>query len=101
MNDQWIREIKPVYVPAQFLIWGILGSGFISIFPGFFTFVISNIIGAIASDHLFDGPVVIYGATAYVLSFLACMYLIHLKMKNLLPYMMPKFCTWIIISVCS
>ncbi len=40
-----IREIKPVVVPAQYFVWGPLIAGFISWFPGFFTFVISQMVG--------------------------------------------------------
>jgi uncharacterized membrane protein YdbT with pleckstrin-like domain len=68
-----IREIKPVVVPAQFFVWGPLASGFISLFPGFFVFVISNMI-----SRQFE-PVVGYGIAVYVTSFIVCMVLIGIK----------------------
>lgn len=60
MEGTPIREIKPVVVPAQFFVWGPAACGFISIFPGFFTFVISNMIRMSSGnpfDHIGSGPV--------------------------------------------
>jgi membrane protein YdbS with pleckstrin-like domain len=77
-----IREIKPVVVPAQYFVWGPLMAGFISIFPGFFTFIISNIIGMGAGDpfeRIDRGPVVVYGVVVFILSFVACMALLWVK----------------------
>src|SRR5581483_11245973 len=39
-----IRVIRPVVVPAQFLVFGPIIAGFLALFPGFFTLVISNMI---------------------------------------------------------
>jgi len=81
-----IREIKPVVVPAQFFVWGPLVAGFISIFPGFFTFVISNMISMMIGmfsgnpfERLSHGPVVVYGVVVFLLSFVACMALLWVK----------------------
>jgi uncharacterized membrane protein YdbT with pleckstrin-like domain len=69
-----IMEVRPLVVPAQYFVIGPLFSGFISIFPGFGTFVISNMIAG-----GFD-PVVGYGIFAYILSFCVVMFLVYLKM---------------------
>lgn len=79
MSEKAIREIKPVVIPIQYFVWGTLAAGFISLFPGFFVFIISNIIQGATGRHSFDGPVFIYGATAYILSFVLSMFLIYLK----------------------
>lgn len=81
MSSKAISEIKPVVVPAQFVFWGPLISGFISLFPGFFVFVISNIIIGFAGfgEDGSDGMVFAYGIAAYVISFVVCMVLISLK----------------------
>lgn len=69
-----ILEVRPVVVPAQYFVFGPLFSAFISLFPGFFTFVISNMI-----IQGFD-PVVRFGAFVYALSFSGSMFLFYLKM---------------------
>jgi uncharacterized membrane protein YdbT with pleckstrin-like domain len=77
-----IREIKPIVVPAQYFIWGPLISGFISLFPGFFTFVISNILSMSSGDpfeRVSRCPVVVYGVVVFLLSFVACMALLWVK----------------------
>jgi uncharacterized membrane protein YdbT with pleckstrin-like domain len=68
-----IREIKPVVVPAQYFVWGPLISGFVSLFPGFFAFVISNMI------RMSFTPIFGYGVAAFVISFVICMVLIGIK----------------------
>jgi uncharacterized membrane protein YdbT with pleckstrin-like domain len=68
MESPPIREIKPVVVPAQFFVWGPLIAGFISLFPGFFTFVISQMFG-----EPFQGPDPTYGLIAFGLAFVVCM----------------------------
>jgi uncharacterized membrane protein YdbT with pleckstrin-like domain len=73
-NEQPIQEIKPIAVPAQFYIFGPLVAAFISLFPGFFAFVISNIIA-----QSLDKPIVHYGIVVYIISFAVAMYLIYLK----------------------
>ncbi|MHC4443593.1 MAG: PH domain-containing protein [Planctomycetota bacterium] len=78
-ENQPIREFRPVVVPAQYLVWGPLIAGFLSIFPGMFVFVISNIIRNIIVAHSFS-PVFMYGVAAYIISFSIIMYLIYLKM---------------------
>jgi len=68
-----IREIKPVVVPVQYFVCGPFIAGFISLFAGFFVFVISNMI-----SQQFT-PVVGYGVAAFVISFIICMVLIGIK----------------------
>ena len=63
----------PVVVPMQFFVFGPLAAGFVSIFPGMFAFVISNMI-----SRSMD-PVVQYGLIVYLLSFSVVMYLLYLK----------------------
>jgi uncharacterized membrane protein YdbT with pleckstrin-like domain len=60
-------------VPAQFLVVGPIAAGFLAIFPGFFTFVISNMI-AMSFEPRF-GP----GLAAYGLSFAVILGLIGLR----------------------
>lgn len=79
MEPAPLREIKPVVIPAQFFVWGPLMAGFISIFPGFFTFVLSNMIGMILLDRIGSGPVVVYGVAAYALSFAVTLALLWVK----------------------
>jgi uncharacterized membrane protein YdbT with pleckstrin-like domain len=68
-----IRVIRPVVVPAQFLVGGPIAAGFLAIFPGFFTFVISNMVAMGFEPRL--GP----GLVAYALSFAGILALIGLK----------------------
>ena len=79
MDDNPILEVKPVIVPLQYFVWGPVSSAFISIFPGFGVFIISNMILGFLDDAGFDGPVITYGLIAYVISFIASMYFIYLK----------------------
>jgi uncharacterized membrane protein YdbT with pleckstrin-like domain len=77
-----IREIKPVVVPTQYFVWAPFMAAFISIFPGFFTFVISNMISMSsgnASERIDRGPVVVYGVVVFLLSFVVCMALLWVK----------------------
>lgn len=60
-------------VPAQFFVWGPIVAGFMAIFPGFFTFVISNMIAM-----RFE-PVVGPGLTVFTLAFGGILALIGLK----------------------
>lgn len=76
MNDKAIRVIKPVVVPAQYLILAPLISCFVALFPGFFAFVISNMI-----LRQFD-PVFQYGLVVYVVAFVVCMVLIGFRTFN-------------------
>jgi len=80
MDSKPILEVKPVIVPLQYFVWGPVLAAFISIFPGFFIFVISNIILGISGGLGFDGPVITYGLIAYVVSFIVSMFCIYLKM---------------------
>lgn len=73
-----LREFKPVVVPVQYYLFGPIMAGFMSIFPGFFVFVISNILGGIFGD-LRGGPIVIFGVMAYLASFVICMGLLWVK----------------------
>ncbi len=80
-----VREIKPVVVPAQYFVWGPLISGFISVFPAMFVFVISNMISMATGDpfqRVNQGPLVWYGVAVYVISFIVCMVLIGIKVYN-------------------
>ena len=69
---------KPLYtaqqqvVPAQFFAFAPLISGFLAIFPGFFVFVISNMLGGGFS------PIFWPGVTVYLISFCVVMYLCYL-----------------------
>ncbi|QDU58403.1 PH domain-containing protein [Aeoliella mucimassa] len=72
-QNQPIREVQPVVIPAQYFVFGPLASAFFALFPGFFTFIISNMIA-----RSFD-PVIQYGLIVYVLSFLGFMWLMYLK----------------------
>jgi len=72
-NDQPIHEIQPVVVPAQYFIFGPLCSAFISLIPGMFAFVISNIVAGSFS------PTTHIGLIVYILSFGIAMYLLYLK----------------------
>ena len=78
MSDEPIREIKPVVVPLQFFVTGPLVSAFVAIFPGFFVFVISNIILGISRGLSFEGPNPTFGIIAWALSFAFVMYLCYL-----------------------
>ena len=72
-QNQPIREVQPVVIPAQYFVFGPLASAFFALFPGFFTFAISNMIA-----QSFD-PVIQYGLIVYVLAFLGFMWLMYLK----------------------
>lgn len=78
MQDDPIREIRPVVVPAHFFVAGLPIAGFISLFPGFFAFVLSNIVNAITGDP-FDGPIIGVGLGAYVVSVVICLALMWVK----------------------
>ena len=78
MENTPIREIKPVVVPAQYFVWGPLIAGFISLFPGFFTFVISQMVGD-PFERLGRGPDPTYGLVVFGLSFVVCMGLLWVK----------------------
>ena len=73
-----IRGVKPVVVPAQYFVWGPLIAGFVSFFPGFFTFVVSQMVGDPFeySGRGFDPT---YGLVAFALSFVVCMGLLWMK----------------------
>ncbi len=71
--SQPVRVIRPVVVPAQFLVAGPIAAGFLAIFPGFFTFVISNMIAMPFEPTL--GP----GLVAFGLTFAVILGLIGLK----------------------
>ena len=79
MDSKPILEVKPVIVPLQYFIGGPVLAAFISLFPGFFIFVISNMILGMSGGMGFDGPVIVYGLIAYVVSFIALMYCLYLK----------------------
>ena len=68
-----IRLIRPMVIPAQFLVGGPIAAGFLAIFPGFFTFVISNMIAMSFEPRL--GP----GLVVYGMAFVVILGLIGLK----------------------
>lgn len=72
-NAKPIRQVQPVVVPLQYFIFGPLAAGFLSLFPGMFAFIISNMIA-----QSFD-PVIRYGLIVYLISFAVVMYLLYLK----------------------
>jgi uncharacterized membrane protein YdbT with pleckstrin-like domain len=73
-----IRQINPVVVPAQYFVWGPIIAGFISIFPGFFTFVVSQMVGN-PFEQLRRGPDPTYGVAVFLLAFVVCMSLLWMK----------------------
>ena len=64
MASDAIRVIRPVVVPAQFLVFGPILAGFLAIFPGFFTFVVSNMIAG--GFEPLVGPALAVFAVAFV-----------------------------------
>ena len=78
MEGAPIREIKPVVVPAQYFVMGPLIAGFVSLFPGFFTFVISQMFGD-PFERLGRGPDPTYGIVVFLLAFVACMTFLWFK----------------------
>jgi uncharacterized membrane protein YdbT with pleckstrin-like domain len=80
-----IRVIRPVVVPAQFLVWGPIVAGFLAFFPGVFTFVISNMLAMRFSPSF--GP----GFFAYNLAFAVILVLIALKV-----FYQPRLTTYAI-----
>lgn len=77
MESPPVRTIKPVVVPAQFYVFGPLIAGFISFFPGFFAFVVSQIGGV--SFARGGGPDPTVGLVVFAISFAACMVLLWVK----------------------
>lgn len=73
MSQAPLRVVKPVVIPSQFFVFGTLGSLFGAIFPGFFVFVLSNIIA-----QSFD-PILIYGIATYIVAFGLFMVLLYFK----------------------
>ena len=72
-KEQPIQEVKPVVVPAQYFVFGPLAAAFISIFPGMFAFIISNMIA-----RSFE-PITHFGLIVYFVSFALAMYFLYLK----------------------
>ena len=68
-----IRLIRRMVVPAQFIVGGPIAACFLAIFPGFFTFVISNMI-AMSFEPRFGPGLVVFG-----LSFAVILGLLGLK----------------------
>jgi uncharacterized membrane protein YdbT with pleckstrin-like domain len=79
-----IRVVRPVVVPAQFLVVGPLVAGFLALFPGFFTLVLSNIIASftlVLGDRMagrFE-PVLGPALVVFALAFVAILALFGLK----------------------
>lgn len=74
-NRSLTREIRPVIVPAEYWVWAPLASGFAALFPGFFTFVISQMFGD-PFKRLNDGPDFTYGLIVFAIAFLVFMALL-------------------------
>jgi membrane protein YdbS with pleckstrin-like domain len=68
-----IRVIRPVVVPAQFLVFGPILAGFVAVFPGFFTFIVSN---ALAGRF---GPILGPALVVYTLAFVVILALLGLR----------------------
>lgn len=73
MTKAPIRTIRPVVVPAQFLLWGPIICGFGALFPGFFAFVISNIVSPSFQPRLG------FGIATYLLFFVLFLVLFGMK----------------------
>lgn len=82
MEEAPVREVRPVVVPAQYFVVAPLLAAFLSVFPGMVVLAISNIIGAFADPFgaAHAGPILGYGLAAYVVSFVAVMGLLYVKM---------------------
>ena len=78
MDNTPLREVKPVVVPAQYLLWAPLIAGFISIFPGFLTLVFSQMFRDPFERHG-RGLDPTYGLVVFGLSFVVCMGLLWVK----------------------
>jgi uncharacterized membrane protein YdbT with pleckstrin-like domain len=78
MSDAPLRVVKPVVVPTQYFLFGTLIAGFLSIFPGVFTFIGSQMIGD-PFGRMERGPDPTYGLIAFGLSFVVIMGLLYAK----------------------
>jgi uncharacterized membrane protein YdbT with pleckstrin-like domain len=75
MDETPIREIRPVVVPAQYMVQAPLIAAFLSFFPAMFTFVISKMIsGGFRGEGAFSNAL-----TVYVLVFIGLMVLLWFK----------------------
>ena len=77
MESTPVRTIKPVVVPAQYFVFGPLIVGFLSIFPGFFAFIVSQIGGD--SFARGRGPDPTIGLMVFAISFAAGMAVLGVK----------------------
>lgn len=75
--DAPIRVIRPVAVPAHFLVAGPLFAGFLAIFPAFFAFLLSNMIAG-GFDPT-SGPITGPAGVVYGLAFATVFGLVALK----------------------
>ena len=75
VDSKPICQIKPVVVPAQYFILAPLASAFISFFPAFFGFLISNMVLMSRGS-----PVAAFGIAVFFISFVVCMVLFKIKM---------------------
>ena len=85
MTSTPIRQVKPKFIPAQFFVWGPLLAAFVSIFPGFFAFVISNLIHGFTNTNPFNGgqgPITEIGLTVYFVSFVICIVLHWIQLSQ-------------------
>jgi uncharacterized membrane protein YdbT with pleckstrin-like domain len=76
-----VREFHPVVVPGQYYVIAPLASLFIAFFPGFFAFILSNILRGWSEPFAMhqSGPMVSVGLIVFVLAFGAVMVLFWYK----------------------
>jgi uncharacterized membrane protein YdbT with pleckstrin-like domain len=84
MAPEPIRVIRPVVVPAQFFVWGPIVATLVALFPGFFTFVLSNIIAGfslVLGDRMAGRfvPVFSPALVVFALAFVIVLALLGLK----------------------
>lgn len=77
MESTPVRTIKPVVVPAQFFVFGPVIAGFVSIFPGFLAFIVSQIGGISFAPGRGPDPTV--GLVVFAISFAVWMAVLGVK----------------------
>ncbi|QDU24103.1 PH domain-containing protein [Urbifossiella limnaea] len=78
MSTAPLREIKPVVVPAQFVVLGPLVAGFVAVFPATFAFVVGGMFGD-PFERLERGPDHSLAVGVYVAAFMIALGLFGLK----------------------
>ena len=78
MESTLVRTIKPVVVPAQYFVFGPLIAGFLSIFPGFIAFIVSQIGGELFA-RTGRGPDPTVGLAVFAISFAVWMAVLGVK----------------------